>query len=68
MVFSYPLNPEKSILDGINIRFLRNKFNAVVGSTGSGKSTIVQLLLKHYAPNSGQILIDGADIAAIDEQ
>lgn len=51
--FAYPSNPEKSILKSITIKLLKNKFNAIVGSTGSGKSTIVQLLLKNYDLQEG---------------
>jgi ATP-binding cassette subfamily B protein len=46
---------------------LKNKFNAIVGSTGSGKSTIIQLLLKNYNPTSGQIFIDGVDLLNIED-
>ncbi|MFW2569164.1 ATP-binding cassette domain-containing protein, partial [Aliarcobacter butzleri] len=37
-----------------------------IGRIGSGKSTIAKLLLKHYEPESGSILIDGIDISQID--
>lgn len=67
MSFSYPLNQEKTILRKLNIQFLKNKFNAIAGPTGSGKSTIIQLLLKYYSPSSGQIIIDGEDIHEISE-
>jgi ATP-binding cassette, subfamily B (MDR/TAP), member 1 len=66
--FSYPLNQEKTILQGLSFQFLRNKFNAIAGPTGSGKSTIVQLLLKYYSPTSGKILVDGEDIQELDEK
>lgn len=36
-----------------------------MGATGSGKSTIVRLLLRFYDPSSGRVLIDGADVAAV---
>jgi ATP-binding cassette subfamily B protein len=41
---------------------MRNKFNAIVGPTGSGKSTVFQLILKSYSVNAGEILIDGVNI------
>lgn len=50
----------------ITIKLLKNKFNAIVGSTGSGKSTIVQLLLKNYEVQSGSITVDGVDMTEID--
>ena len=64
--FAYPSNPSKSILKNVSIRLLPNKFNAIVGSTGSGKSTIVQLLLKNYDVQAGSIAIDGVNLAEID--
>lgn len=48
VAFSYPSNPEKKILKGINLKPLTNKFNALVGVTGSGKTTISKLILKFY--------------------
>jgi ABC-type multidrug transport system fused ATPase/permease subunit len=66
--FCYPLNQEKTIFRGLNMQFLKNKFNAIAGPTGSGKSTIIQLLLKYYSPTSGQVLIDGEDIRQLDEE
>lgn len=44
------------------MRFLRNKLNAIAGPTGSGKSTVVQLILKNYNVNAGELLIDGVQI------
>lgn len=49
----------------VSIKLLRNKFNAIVGTTGSGKSTIVQLLLKNYELQKGMIAIDGVNLAEI---
>ena len=48
VVFSYPSSPEKKILKGITLKPLTNKFNALVGVTGSGKTTISKLILKFY--------------------
>jgi ABC-type multidrug transport system fused ATPase/permease subunit len=63
VIFSYPLNRSKRILNKINIEFLEYKFNAVVGTTGCGKSTIIQLLLKQYERESGSITVgDGIDL------
>jgi ABC-type multidrug transport system fused ATPase/permease subunit len=61
--FSYPLNREKRVLNNLSIDFLENKFNAIVGTTGCGKSTIIQLLLKQYQREAGLIAVgDGVDL------
>lgn len=64
--FAYPSNPSKSILKDITIKLLKNKFNAIVGSTGSGKSTLVQLLLKNYDVQGGSITVDGVNLSEIE--
>lgn len=64
--FSYPKDPEKEILKGINFNFPAGKKVAIVGESGSGKSTIVNLLERLYDTNSGEILIDGINIKEYD--
>lgn len=54
--FSYADHPT---LQNINLTISSGKTVAFVGSTGSGKSTLVKLLLRFYSPKSGQILLDG---------
>jgi len=66
VTFSYPSNPDKKILKKINIKPLKNKFNAIVGVTGSGKSTVTQLLMKFYPPSEGEVLLGGRSILEID--
>jgi len=46
--FAYPLRPEALVLKGINLHLKRSTVTAVVGSSGAGKSTIVQLLARFY--------------------
>src|SRR5690606_30181296 len=58
--FSYAEN--KKILKGINIRAEKGKTIAIVGPTGSGKTTIINLLNRFYDVDSGSILIDGENI------
>ena len=71
VVFTYPaLGPSKKgsdakprpTLNGLSFQIEPGQVVAVVGHTGAGKSTIVQLLPRLYDPNDGQILIDGHDI------
>ena len=54
--FSY--RPEKPILRDINIHAEAGKMIAIVGPTGSGKTTIINLLMRFYEPVSGQIYVD----------
>lgn len=51
----------KPILQGINLSVRAGETIAIVGPTGSGKSTLVNLICRFYEPTSGQILIDGVD-------
>ncbi|MEN0046916.1 MAG: ABC transporter transmembrane domain-containing protein [Bacteroidota bacterium] len=61
--FSYPTRNDVPVLKGINFEVPIGKKVALVGTSGSGKSTIVQLLLKYYNLDSGQILVDGKNIS-----
>jgi ABC-type multidrug transport system fused ATPase/permease subunit len=60
--FSYPQRSDISVLKGISFHASRNETIALVGSSGSGKSTISSLLLHLYPINSGTILLDGVQI------
>lgn len=64
--FSYPSNTKRKILKNLNIKIESGKKIAIVGQTGSGKSTIVNLLERLYDPQSGTIRLDGKDIKEID--
>ncbi|MFN5147929.1 MAG: ABC transporter ATP-binding protein [Flavobacteriia bacterium] len=64
--FSYPQRKDISVLNGISFSAKANETIALVGSSGSGKSTISSLLLHYYTINSGSILFDGIDINEID--
>ena len=58
--FSY--NPDTPLIQGLNIHVEPGQNIAIVGPTGAGKTTIVNLLMRFYDPCSGKIILDGADI------
>jgi ATP-binding cassette subfamily B (MDR/TAP) protein 1 len=60
--FNYPTRPDVKVLQGLNITIPANKTTALVGASGSGKSTIIALLERWYNPLSGNILLDGKKI------
>ena len=55
-------------LDDINIRIAQGEFVAIMGASGSGKTTLMNILTGLDVPTSGRVLIDGEDIAALDER
>ena len=62
---SFSYEEGHKILDCINFRAEKGQTFAIVGPTGAGKSTIVNLLSRFYNVDSGQILIDGVDISSV---
>ncbi|XVF09782.1 hypothetical protein REPUB_Repub07fG0125900 [Reevesia pubescens] len=60
--FPYPLRPNVEILNGLNLTLKCGTVTALVGSSGAGKSTIVQLLACFYEPTSGRITVAGEDV------
>ena len=62
--FTY--NQTKTVLNQLNLTIEAGQTIALVGTTGSGKSTIIQLLCRLYQPSSGTIEVDGIDIAQLD--
>jgi ABC-type multidrug transport system fused ATPase/permease subunit len=66
VTFSYPQRKDITVLNGISFDAQSNHTIALVGSSGSGKSTIASLLLNYYDIASGNILIDGNPIKEID--
>jgi len=63
--FTYPTRKDIPVLKGVDIDVKSGQKIALVGQSGSGKSTIVQLLLKFYELDSGAITIDGQDIGML---
>ncbi|KAF1997764.1 P-loop containing nucleoside triphosphate hydrolase protein [Amniculicola lignicola CBS 123094] len=63
--FAYPARPDIPVLKGLNLSVPANKTTALVGASGSGKSTIVGLLERWYDHAEGQLLLDGVDIRSL---
>ncbi|TVX99714.1 ABC transporter ATP-binding protein [Cohnella terricola] len=66
VTFAY--NGDDHVLRNISFEARRGETVALVGHTGSGKSSIINLLLGFYEPGAGQITIDGVDIATLSKQ
>ncbi|CAA7405783.1 unnamed protein product [Spirodela intermedia] len=60
--FSYPARPEEPIFTGFSLVIPSGTTTALVGQSGSGKSTVVSLIERFYDPQSGAVLIDGVDL------
>ena len=56
---------DKPLIDGLNLTVNKGELVAIVGPTGAGKTTIVNLLMRFYEIQSGKIMIDGKDIKEI---
>lgn len=65
---SFAYGGSKEILHNINFELLRGQTLGILGATGSGKSTIVSLLMRLYDAGSGEILIDGENVKAMEPQ
>ena len=64
--FRYPARPDTSALADFNLTVEPGEMVALVGPSGAGKTTVLQLLLRFYDPQSGAIRIDGVNIATAD--
>jgi subfamily B ATP-binding cassette protein MsbA len=62
--FAY--TPEKPVLHGITFKADPGTVTALVGSSGSGKSTIISLVCAFHTPQQGQVLVDNIDLATVD--
>ncbi len=62
--FAYP-GGQDNVLHNINFRAKAGQTTAIIGSTGSGKSTLVNLVMRFYDVTSGEILVDGLDLRTV---
>ncbi|KAI1716202.1 ABC transporter transmembrane region domain-containing protein [Ditylenchus destructor] len=60
--FTYPSRPDVEVLRGVSFDIAAGEHLAIVGSSGSGKSTITALILRFYDPSSGAVTMDGEDL------
>ncbi|XP_078283932.1 ATP-dependent translocase ABCB1-like [Rhinoraja longicauda] len=63
--FNYPSRPDVKILKGLNLKIQNGQTVALVGNSGCGKSTTIQLLQRLYDPEVGMIMLDGHDIRSL---
>ncbi|KAL2494628.1 ABC transporter B family member 9 [Forsythia ovata] len=60
--FTYPARPEVQIFSGFTLHVLSGETAALVGQSGSGKSTVISLLERFYDPEAGEVIIDGVNL------
>lgn len=60
--FSYPARPDTVVLKGVSFEMRHGEMTALVGASGSGKSTIASLLFRYYDPDPGCIKVDGVSL------
>jgi ATP-binding cassette, subfamily B, bacterial len=64
--FHYPARPDAAALEGFDLAVRPGETVALVGPSGAGKTTVLQLLLRFYDPQAGRVLIDGTDLREAD--
>jgi ATP-binding cassette subfamily B protein len=65
VTFRYPARPEASALNGVSLHVKPGETVALVGPSGAGKTTILQLLMRFYDPQAGEITLDGLALSAL---
>ncbi|KAL6991363.1 ATP-binding cassette sub- B member 9 [Sarracenia purpurea var. burkii] len=60
--FRYPARPDVHIFSGFSLKVSSGSTAALVGQSGSGKSTVISLLQRFYDPDAGEVLVDGVDL------
>ena len=66
VTFRYPTRPDHPALDRFSLVVEPGETVALVGPSGAGKTTVLQLLLRFYDPQSGRVRLDGVDISQVD--
>jgi ATP-binding cassette subfamily B protein len=65
---SFRYDPEKPLIDGLSLKVEPGNTVAIVGPTGAGKTTLVNLLMRFYEVDGGQITLDGVDVASMSRE
>uniref|UniRef100_A0AAQ4RWE2 ABC-type xenobiotic transporter n=1 Tax=Gasterosteus aculeatus aculeatus TaxID=481459 RepID=A0AAQ4RWE2_GASAC len=66
--FNYPSRPDVPVLQGLNLKVSKGETLALVGSSGCGKSTTIQLLERFYDPREGRVLLDNTNAKQLNLQ
>ncbi|KAL6660468.1 hypothetical protein ACP70R_002014 [Stipagrostis hirtigluma subsp. patula] len=66
VTFAYPSRPEVTVLNEFSVRVKAGSTVAVVGASGSGKSTVVWLVQRFYDPIAGKVMVGGVDVRELD--
>ncbi|KAL7696249.1 p-glycoprotein (MDR1) [Lotmaria passim] len=64
--FIYPARPKQVVLASVDLKFADRTANGLMGQTGCGKSTIIQMLARFYERRSGLIAVNGKDLSTLD--
>lgn len=64
--FAYPARPDRPVLRGIDLEVRPGETVALVGPSGAGKTSVLQLVMRFYDPTGGRIALDGQDVRELD--
>ena len=65
---SFRYDPEKPLIEDLSLKVEPGQTVAIVGPTGAGKTTLVNLLMRFYEVSSGRITLDGVDVSAMSRE